>query len=91
MMRRAGFDPLYELGRVAAALVGTSVLLRACEGMKNEHDREPTSDETAGMLWWNSLAESDRAAWLVRADRRFQLMLGPRTSGPGMLSVSYGP
>ena len=37
------------------------------EGMKNEHDREPTPDETAGMVWWNSLAEADRAAWLARA------------------------
>jgi len=38
------------------------------EGMKIEHDQEPTPDETAGMVWWNSLAESDRAAWLARAD-----------------------
>ncbi|MER8758115.1 hypothetical protein NKH69_20920 [Mesorhizobium sp. M0976] len=35
--------------------------------MKNEHDREPTPDETAGMVWWNSLTESDRAGWLARA------------------------
>jgi hypothetical protein len=26
------------------------------EDMKNEHDREPTPDETAGIVWWNSLA-----------------------------------
>ncbi|MES0001859.1 hypothetical protein NKJ90_24225 [Mesorhizobium sp. M0051] len=37
------------------------------EDMKNEDDREPTSDETAGMVWWNSLDEADRAAWLARA------------------------
>lgn len=36
--------------------------------MKIEHDQEPTPDEAAGMVWWNSLAESDRAAWLARAD-----------------------
>ena len=36
--------------------------------MKNEHEREPTPDETAGMVWWNSLAESDRAAWLAQDD-----------------------
>lgn len=35
--------------------------------MKNEHDPEPTPDETTGMVWWNSLTESDRAAWLARA------------------------
>ena len=34
--------------------------------MKNEHDREPTPDETAGMAWWNSLTEADRADWLAR-------------------------
>jgi hypothetical protein len=34
--------------------------------MKNEHDREPTPDETAGMVWWNSLSEADRADWLAR-------------------------
>lgn len=35
--------------------------------MKNGHDRKPTPDETAGMVWWNSLTEADRAAWLARA------------------------
>ena len=35
--------------------------------MRNEHDREPTPDETAGMVWWNSLSETDRADWLARA------------------------
>lgn len=35
--------------------------------MKSEHDREPTPDETAGMVWWNSLTEADRAAWLAQA------------------------
>lgn len=29
--------------------------------MKNEHDREPSPDETAGVVWWNSLTEADRA------------------------------
>jgi hypothetical protein len=33
--------------------------------MKNE--REPTPDETAGVVWWNSLSEGERAAWLARA------------------------
>lgn len=37
------------------------------EAMKSEHDREPTPDETAGMVWWNSLTEADRAAWLAQA------------------------
>ncbi|MER8377252.1 hypothetical protein [Mesorhizobium sp. M1406] len=41
--------------------------MESIEGMKNQHDQEPTPDETAGMVWWNSLAESDRAAWLARA------------------------
>jgi hypothetical protein len=27
------------------------------EGMKNQHDLEPTPDETAGMVWWNSLTK----------------------------------
>ncbi|MER8753310.1 hypothetical protein NKH57_29495 [Mesorhizobium sp. M1050] len=35
--------------------------------MKNKDDRQPTPDETAGMVWWNSLDEADRAAWLARA------------------------
>lgn len=35
------------------------------EDMKNE--REPTPNETAGILWWNSLSEVERAAWLARA------------------------
>ncbi|TIV92525.1 MAG: hypothetical protein E5V85_28495 [Mesorhizobium sp.] len=35
--------------------------------MKYEHDREPSPDETAGMVWWNSLTEGDRADWLARA------------------------
>ncbi|MER9560073.1 hypothetical protein [Mesorhizobium sp. M0323] len=34
--------------------------------MKNEHDREPTPDETAGMVWCNSLTEANRAAWVAR-------------------------
>lgn len=35
------------------------------EDMKNE--REPTPDETAGIVWWNSLSEVERAACLARA------------------------
>jgi hypothetical protein len=35
--------------------------------MKNNPDREPKPDETAGMVWWNSLTEVDRADWLARA------------------------
>jgi len=34
------------------------------EDMKNE--REPTPDETVGIVWWNSLSEVERAAWLAR-------------------------
>ena len=30
-------------------------------------DREPTADEIAGMCWWNTLSETERAAWLRRA------------------------
>jgi len=57
---------------------------------KNEHDREPTPDETAGMVWWNSLAESDRAGLGWRGPAaEFQLMPGPRTSCSGMSSVSH--
>jgi len=26
--------------------------------------REPTKDETAGMLWWNGLSERARAIWM---------------------------
>ena len=37
------------------------------EKMKHEDDREPTADEAAGMVWWNTLKEADRAAWLARA------------------------
>ncbi|BCH04936.1 hypothetical protein MesoLj131b_69350 (plasmid) [Mesorhizobium sp. 131-2-5] len=44
-------------------LVSTSII----EGMKTDHDREPTPDEAVGMAWWNSLSEPDRAAWLTRA------------------------
>ena len=59
-----------------AGLIGTTAVVpillgRApyarIEDMKNEHDREPTPDETAGMVWWNSLSEADRADWLMRA------------------------
>jgi hypothetical protein len=31
-------------------------------------DRQPTADEQAGMAWWNSLTEAERAYWLHRAD-----------------------
>ncbi|BAV52702.1 Uncharacterized protein MLTONO_p0232 (plasmid) [Mesorhizobium loti] len=51
-------------------LVSTSII----EGMKTEHDREPTLDETAGMVWWNSLSEAGSAvpadAWA--AYKRFR-------------------
>lgn len=30
-------------------------------------DREPTADERAGIDWWNSLSERERADWLRRA------------------------
>ncbi len=30
-------------------------------------DRESTDDERAGMAWWNSLSESERARWLAAA------------------------
>ncbi|RWB51883.1 MAG: hypothetical protein EOQ42_24755 [Mesorhizobium sp.] len=56
-----------ELWRSLKRLSGRASY-ESIDGMKNEHDREPTPDETAGMVWWNSLAESDRAAWLARAD-----------------------
>ena len=36
--------------------------------MKNEHDREPAPDETAGMAWWNSLPRPIvRIGWRVPA------------------------
>jgi hypothetical protein len=35
------------------------------EDMKSKHDREPTVDESAGMVWWNSLKQADRATWLA--------------------------
>ncbi|TIL47989.1 hypothetical protein [Mesorhizobium sp.] len=66
MISRAGFDPNYGQGRWLQRLSGRASF-ESIEGMKNEHDREPTPDETAGMVWWNSLAESDRAAWLARS------------------------
>jgi hypothetical protein len=66
MMRRAGFDPLYGLGRSLQRLSGRASY-ESIEDIKNEHDREPTPDETAGMVWWNSLSEADRADWLARA------------------------
>lgn len=31
-------------------------------------DREPTDDERAGIAWWNTLAESERARWLAAAN-----------------------
>ena len=51
---------------VVPSLLGRAPYARI-EDMKNEHDREPTPDETAGMAWWNSLTEADRADWLARA------------------------
>ena len=62
-----GFDTLNELGRLLQLLSGRASY-ESIEGMKNELDRVPTPDETAGMVWWNSLAETDRAAWLGQAD-----------------------
>jgi len=32
-----------------------------------DRDREPTTDEAAGIAWWNGLSEADRAAWMERA------------------------
>jgi hypothetical protein len=32
-----------------------------------EDQREPTSDERAGMDWWNRLSERERALWLAKA------------------------
>jgi hypothetical protein len=61
-----GFDPRYGAWTVPARLSGRASY-ETIEGMKNEHDREPTPDETAGMVWWNSLTEADRTAWLARA------------------------
>lgn len=55
-----------EHGRWLQRLSGRASY-ESIEGMKNERDPEPTPDETAGMVWWNSLTESDRAAWLARA------------------------
>ena len=55
-----------EHGRWLQRLSGRASY-ESIESMKNEHDREPTPDETAGMVWWNSLAVSDRTAWLARA------------------------
>ncbi|RWC69652.1 MAG: hypothetical protein EOS71_27635 [Mesorhizobium sp.] len=36
--------------------------------MADELNRNPTADEIAGMQWWNSLTEAERANWLARAD-----------------------
>ncbi|MER8874504.1 hypothetical protein NKI04_32395 [Mesorhizobium sp. M0814] len=36
--------------------------------MADEPNRNPTADEMAGMLWWNSLTEAERADWLAWAD-----------------------
>lgn len=36
--------------------------------MAYETNRNPTADEIAGMQWWNSLTEAERANWLARAD-----------------------
>jgi hypothetical protein len=33
-----------------------------------ETEREPTANERAGMDWWNSLSESERATWLTKAN-----------------------
>ena len=33
--------------------------------MNNTTDRQPTTDEQAGMDWWNSLTETERAHWLA--------------------------
>ena len=58
--------------------------------MKNEHDREPAPNETAGMAWWNSLPRPIvRIGWRVPA-ALFQPMPGRRTSGTEMLIVSRG-
>jgi hypothetical protein len=35
--------------------------------MADEQDREPTAEESAGMAWWNSLTEGERANRLARA------------------------
>jgi hypothetical protein len=65
-MRRAGLIRITGLGPSLQRLSGRASY-ESIEGMKNEHDRTPTPDETAGIVWWNSLAEADRAAWLARA------------------------
>ncbi|MER8524179.1 hypothetical protein NKH56_33640 [Mesorhizobium sp. M1076] len=36
--------------------------------MADEPNRNSTADEIAGMQWWNSLTEAERADWLARAD-----------------------
>ena len=36
--------------------------------MSADFDREPTAHEAAGMAWWNSLTEQQRAEWLRRAN-----------------------
>jgi hypothetical protein len=78
-----------ELGPSLQCLSGRASY-ESIEGMKDEHDREPTPDETAGMVWWNSLTEADaRRGWCGLA-APFQPMPGWRTSGSEMLIVSRG-
>ena len=31
-------------------------------------ERTPTSDEAAGIAWWNGISEEERAEWLRRAE-----------------------
>lgn len=47
-----------------AVLVGGRAYA-SIEDMKSE--RDPTQDETAEIVWWNSLSQVERAAWLARA------------------------
>ena len=64
--QRSGLDPHYGDGQWLQRLL-EGAPYASIEDMKDEHDREPTPDETAGMVWWNSLTEADRADWLARA------------------------
>jgi hypothetical protein len=35
--------------------------------LNDNNERTPTPDERAGMNWWNSLSERERAKWLAEA------------------------
>ena len=64
--RLARFDA--STGPMLARLDADAARLEAlAEQLRDDAQRQPTSDEQAGMMWWNALTERARAEWLAHA------------------------